>query len=164
MPVHSTTLTNVPYAVGATVPAYKDYGQQPRDAPSGPPVTSAVVAANSSLTYSGIDPGFYWAVAQVDGAWRWTAFDIPGPTEEDLFAHEQRTTDVHGIPDTGLLVDAAALAASQADTTNVHGIADTTRLALKASADDRIHYVSTTGSDANDGLSWGTAFLTIGRR
>jgi len=37
-----------------------------------------------------------------------------------------------------------------------------TNFALKNASGDNIQYVSTTGADTNDGLSWGTAKLTVG--
>lgn len=55
-----------------------------------------------------------------------------------LVAHAADTTDVHGIPDTGLLATdaelAAAVTAHEADTTSVHGIPNTAALVLTGDA------------------------------
>lgn len=102
------------FAIGSTVGLYTSITTDagwPK--PTGAQITSAVVAPDGSLTFTGLTNGRTYAAAQLQGqTWRFLelAIEPAGKAEsvaevlELLEAHEADSTNVHGIVNTGQLV------------------------------------------------------------
>lgn len=71
-----------PFPAGTTVQAYEDKGQNASGQPSGSPTASGVVSGTGSLAITGLTEGKrYWAVAQVNGGYRWVGIGVPRDPE-----------------------------------------------------------------------------------
>lgn len=125
------------FPTGTTLGVYK--GGDPMTGPPGPAITTAVVAANGTAAFTGLlfDTDYVLG-ALVSGKW---------------FDSNFRTTP-----------DPAALTASVAEVAAVSAHVDSVEnnSARKPAAAAGVQFVDpAAGSDANDGLSWGTAKATI---
>src|SRR4051812_34601926 len=106
------------YPVGTTLSVYVD--RVGDIIPQGTPVSTCVVAADSTALITGITPQIPYQVgAIIGGAWRGFLVEmgLPVPTDlssviAELAAHEADSTDVHGAAGT-LASDAELLAVAQ---------------------------------------------------
>jgi hypothetical protein len=76
-----------------------------------------------------------------------------------VFDHNADTTNVHGIADTGLLVTSSQLSAHTGDSTDVHGISNTANLVYQAQFQDEIDTLTTNKAPLDGPSFTGTVVL-----
>lgn len=157
------------YPVGTTLGAYVDRVGDIQ--PQGTPVETAVVAADSTITFTTLTPGLPYQVgAVINGSWRSFLIEPPSATpvlslyalSSELVAHEAGVTNVHGIADTSNLAPRISPAFSGSIGIPVYTLA--TRPAASI-GEGKLIFVSdaTVGTKLqwSDGSAWQSAIVLL---
>jgi hypothetical protein len=167
------------FPVGTTLGVYVD--RVGDIVPQGPPVSTAVIAADSTVALTGLEYGIPYQVgAVIAGTWRSFLVEIgtPAPSTfselaDELAAHEVDQTSVHGIAATAELVTdpdlAAEITARQAGDTTIPIVAKAANFTFALADAGKNHHVNAAGAvvatidtDANVNFPVGT-ILGLGR-
>lgn len=143
------------FPVGTTVGVYdRRILIREQGGPVGGQVTSGVVGSDQRVTFSGLAySADFWAAASVGGAWQKVAFSTgadpstAGATLADVALKQDAAT---AATDAELAIERARVLALESG-----------RAVKPAPAAGEVFVDPVSGSDANDGLSWGTAKATI---
>jgi hypothetical protein len=80
LPLPDITLSFVPWPIGQTVSVFPRVSELHMDdmpPPMQPLVGTGDVQQDKSLTFPGVEPGSYWAIAPIGGRYQYVSFEIP---------------------------------------------------------------------------------------